>query len=179
MSKNNGLSIDGLLDEALKETVIIKTAVLQIGKTEVEVSLQSIDLLEISKRQQIIWQKNFRENCAEGLDKYSIDEAQWQETLSLASEAAREQLEKDKPENLAAQMASKFSMLETILELVPARLKTQGKLLLPKREQVLKFKELVNNDAVLFRQILDLYVAVSSKEKEVSDAAKNEEAGSN
>lgn len=170
---NDQIQMEELLDKALAEAVVKASVRLRIGDHEVTACLQSVDLLDIAQKQRLIRNKHYQAYCEQGLHDKPVNQRDWELTLRMASPDVRERLKNEPPLNLAEQSANHSTMMEMFTELLPEKLRTEkGELLFPVPGNLEKFKTLVKTDMTLFRQLVELYHAVSQKEKRIGDAVK-------
>jgi hypothetical protein len=165
--------LDSLLSDALKNKVIKKEYKININGSEVDVHIENIELRTISKRQQIQFETELL-GCG-NLINNPPDLTEFEEFLvKIKDEKQREARRANPPKSRAHQKAENFAMMETILRLVPERLKRKdGTPLLRTDEQKEKFAKLIDLDNELFKQIFDIYTDISTENEKVKEKIKN------
>lgn len=178
-----------LLKAATKDKIKYVRFDIPLGENDaIEAIMNAPDMFLILEEQEKIYQKKYAECVRDGLDKEKPNEADWkkefEETIRIQREAARkanrefkelearEKAERDKPINLAQQVAQKISKLRTIQEIIPKVIKkADGKtLMFPTPEEREEFKEIICSDMTLFTFLSEKYVELFSdinKEKEI------------
>lgn len=161
-----------------------------------EAIMNAPDMFLIIEEQEKIYQKKYAECVKEGLHKEPINEADWkrdyEETIRVQREAAvkanrkfdekesRQRAERDKPVNLAQQVAQKISKLRTIQEIIPKVIKTADghTLMFPTPEERSEFKELICSNMKLFTYLSEKYVElfseISNEQEEVKNSSEQE-----
>lgn len=171
--KKQADDLDVMLDGALKNKVIKKEYKLNINGQLVEVYIENIELRTISKQQQIQFEKELL-SCGDLIHQDpNMDEFD-DFLLKIKDETQREQRRKKPPKSRAHQKAENFSMMETILRLVPERLKCMDNTpFLKTEEHKIKFAKLIDLDNNLFKQIFQIYSDISSENEKIKDKVKN------
>jgi hypothetical protein len=159
----------------------------------IEAIMNAPDVFLTLEEQEKIYQKKYAECVREGLKDDPINETDWEkdfeETIRVQREAAkksdkefneqdaRERALKDKPLNLAQQVAQKISRLRTVQEIIPKVIKTSdGKtLMFPTAEERAEFKEMICSDMKLFTYLSEKYIElltdITKKENEVKNSS--------
>lgn len=160
-------------------------------ENSLEAIMNAPDIFLIMEEQEIVYRKAYAQCCEEGLDKYPIDEDEWekelQESLRIQREAAMkagrefnekdayERLLRDKPANAAQQVARKISKFRTISEILPKVIKcADGKTkMFPSQEERNLFRELICSDMKLFTYLSEKYIELINSMTEEEAVAKN------
>jgi hypothetical protein len=157
-----------------------------------EAIMTAPDMFLIMEEQEKIYQKKYVECLEDGLGDKPINAADWKkefdDTLRVQREAAKKagrefdekNAEKNKPVDLAQQVAQKISKLRTVQEIIPKVIrKADGTLMFPTREEQQEFKDLICSDMKLFSYLsekyIELFTEITTEETEV----KNLSAGGN
>lgn len=161
------------------------------GENSLEAIMNAPDIFLIMEEQEIVYRKAYAQCCEEGLDKYPIDEDEWekelQESLRIQREAAMkdgrkfnekeayERLLRDRPGNAAQQVARKISKFRTISEILPKVIKcSDGKTkMFPSQEERNLFRELICSDMKLFTYLSEKYIELINSMTEEEAKAKN------
>ena len=145
-----------------------------IGSTTVPVVLTAGDRFEIAKIQEDIVQEHYLGYSERGWDNKPVNEADWETDLENMKPETREHFTKQKPKNLAQQMAQKFARVKTIKELIPRFLKTKdGKKLCPTQADLDTMQEMIGESPVLMQLLAEKYTDLLTQEVEIGKAVKN------
>lgn len=148
---------------------------LPLDKDEkLDVVLTAPDVYAIIEVQEEMYQSKYAEYRDKAYDKRPINEADWQKEIELYEGTAREQAEKDKPKNLAEQMAKKFAKIRTVQELIPMFLRdTKGNKVCETIEEREAFKEILCSNPDLMQLLAQKYIELSGMISKVGEKAKN------
>lgn len=166
------------------------------GDNVIEAIMNAPDMFFTLEEQEKIYQKKYAECRAEGLAGLAINEADWkkemEDTIRIQKETAqkqgktfnehevRERALKDKPVDLAQQVAQKISKIRTVLEILPKVIKmSDGKtLMFPEAEDREEFKQIITSNMKLFTYLsekyVDLFTQLTDEEGEVKNSSKQE-----
>lgn len=194
-SKSGERPIDFLIRANENKTKAVRFDLPPNHPNAMEAIMTAPDMFLITEEQEKIYQKKYSECLEDGLGGKPINEADWkkdaEDTLRVQRESAhkagrkfdekeaRANIEKNKPVDLAQQVAQKISKLRTIQEIIPKVIrKADGNLMFPTREEQQKFKDLVCSDMKLFSYLsekyIELFTEVTKEEAEVKNLSAEE-----
>ena len=162
----------------------------------IEAIMNAPDLFFIIEEQEKIYQKKYAECKSDGMGGMEINDADWkkevEDTIRIQKETAlkqqkkfnepeaREKVGRDKPIDLAQQVALKISKIRTVQEILPKVIKmADGKtLMFPEREDREEFKQIITSNMKLFTYLsekyVDLFTQLTSDEEEIKNSSEQE-----
>lgn len=133
--------------------------------------ISAIDMFADQKRFKAIRLAEWDEK---GFGKKKINEREWLRDLEAAKPEHRENIEKEKPANLAEQFADEDAKLMVLRKLVPKYLTDlNGVKLFPTEPEQAEFGQLIMNSQKLMNELVSAVTELFSKIKAVSEASKN------
>ncbi len=164
-----------LIRNANRSEKIERKFKITVSGQEVELLLTAPDIFDVLKEQERCIQREYAECASQGMDKMPINEADWVDELSKISDSeTRKSLTKDRPLNLAQQVARKNARLDTVRILLPKKLKNHdGSLAFPTLDDQKEFGEYVASHTDVMNIITKEYVDIMNQLNEVNKQAKN------
>lgn len=146
-----------------------------------KVTMTKPDNMELAKVQEIAKSRALAEGIADGLDKYPVNESKWAQfkEQSIKNITNREQrrkaerdLEKEKPVNLAEQMAVEASWYETANKIIPGILYSDGEPLFETDEELGVYRKMIKKIEI-FSLLMGKFTEIMTQDKEAGEAVKN------
>lgn len=165
-------NMDKLLDQAIVETNQRTQFKLNLSGKIFDAYLATVDFFEIRAEQRQVWDVEFAKWKAKGYDKVSYRKDDWDIALKQMDDETRKNMKA--PESYAHQLADQSSMMKTILQMMPAQIRTlDGNLLFPTKELQQKFAQLVDCDPTLRKLMFDVHGKLSATSKKIEEKVKN------
>jgi len=150
-----------------------------IDGVDIPVTMKNIDLIKVSQIQQMALEKALYECRKDNLHLLPINEERWQQHLERATQNLRgkikkevlRRMEKEKPKNLAEQIALEISWYETGRKYIPQILYC-GDYLLFDESNIDDYYKIIK-DMDLLTLLVNKFAELRTLQFEVEDAAKN------
>jgi len=161
--------LDLAYDQAKFQTKII----LPLGDHVIVAILEAIDIKDIWREQKILKAQIFQKYCEAGWDKEDYDKELWKQTLENLNDEQKKKAEP--PKSKAEQYSQSESFLETVISLIPKRLKDiDGNLLFPTEDSLQKISKFIWTNPSMLSLIQNAYLEVSNLVEKTAEEAKNE-----
>ena len=196
MGQNKMRPIDLLKAANINKIKYVRFDIPLDAGNSIEAIMNAPDLFFILEEQEKIYQKKYAECKADGMAGVEINDADWkkevEDTIRIQREAAqkqgkefnereaRDKAARDKPVDLAQQVAAKISKIRTVQEILPKVIKmADGKtLMFPEKEDREDFKEIITSNMKLFTYLsekyVDLFTQLTTDEEEVKNVSEQE-----
>ena len=152
---------------------------LVVDGVTIPVTMKGIDIIEVSRLQQLAIEKALFEAKQEGLDRLPVNEERWQQyvertvanTKGKIRKQILERLEREKPKNLAEQVALESSWYETGRKYIP-RILYVGNDLWFDESTLDEYYQMVQ-DVDILSLLITKFVELLALQRSVEEAAKN------
>lgn len=137
------------------------------------------DLFTLWQEQEIVYQRELAQRKAAGDDKFPINKDQWEREFREAGPEMQAIMMREKPQNLAEQIAQRTSRFKTIIELLPKCLRDAetGEPLCQTPEDEHALKAFLTSDPAILGLVTEKYAELARRVQSTLDAAKNSPGG--
>ena len=157
-----------------------------VNGTELDLSMRNPDMYEMARMQEVALARGRAEAAREGLTGLPVDEERWrvfkeQAVAAIKGRTQRKQvldrLEKDKPRDLADQIAKEGAWLAAARRMIPKVLYCGDELLFCDEASLALYEDLMKNSGY-FSLLVSKFTELVALSGEVDKAAKNSRASS-
>lgn len=176
MKRNKALEI---LKAANEKRAVQIDFILPVDGYEIPVTMKNLDIIEVSRIQQIALEKEYYRAQQEGLDVLPVNEERWQRyversTENVSGKAKKDiikRLEKEKPQNLAQQVAMEASWYETGRKYIPKILYVADEPLF-NENNIDEYYQLIQ-DMDILTLLINKFAELVAMQRNVEEAGKN------
>ncbi|MDD2869686.1 hypothetical protein [Neomegalonema sp.] len=164
-----------LLRKANEGAEIIEDFEVKVGLQTFKFRLAAPDIFTILKDQERCYQREYAVCVKDGLQEMPINESDWRKDLDrITDEDVREAQEKNKPVDLAQQVAEKNARFDTIMTLLPKILRDQdNKSIAETPTDQAELSRMIALNPSLMAALTEKYTNILSKINEVNRESKN------